>query len=50
MITLKLLGHYGNIIMISDKFKVDVDMKITLHDKVDLTGFNTHLETMKYLS
>ncbi len=36
--------------MIPVKFIVDVDMKKTLHDKVDYTGFNTHLETMKYSS
>jgi hypothetical protein len=34
--------------MIPVKFKVDVEIKITLHDKMDKTGFNTHLETIKY--
>jgi hypothetical protein len=42
------MDHYGNIIMIPVKFIVDVDMSRTLHDKVDKTGFNTHLETIKY--
>ncbi len=50
IITIKLLDHHGNIIMIPVKFIVDVDNKITLHDKMDLTSFNTHLETIKYLS
>jgi hypothetical protein len=50
IITIKLLDHYGNIIMIPVELKVDVDRKITLHDKVDYTGFNTHLGTIKYSS
>ncbi len=34
-ITIKLSDHYGNIIMTPVKFKVDVDKKIELHDKMD---------------
>jgi hypothetical protein len=36
--------------MIPVKFKVDADLNITLHDKMDEIGFNTHLEIMKYVS
>jgi hypothetical protein len=36
--------------MIPVKFIVDVDMKRILHDKVELIGFNTHLETIEYSS
>jgi hypothetical protein len=46
---MKLLDHYGNIMMKPVKFIVDVDIKRTLHDKGDKSGFNTHLETIKYL-
>jgi hypothetical protein len=35
--------------MIPVKFIVDVDIKRTLHDKVDQTSFYTQLETIKYL-
>jgi hypothetical protein len=35
IITIKLLDHYGNIIMIPVKIIVYVDIKRTLHDKVD---------------
>ncbi len=45
----KVLGSLWNIIMTPVKCVVDVYMKRTLHDKVDNTNFNKHLETLKYL-
>ncbi len=50
IITIKLLDHYGNIIMIPVKCVVNAYMKRTLHDKVGEASFNKLLETLKYLS
>jgi hypothetical protein len=47
MITIKLLNHYGNFIMIPVKCVVDVYMKRTFHNKMDKANFNKHLKNTK---